>query len=137
MNENFVPEPDADFKGVLAHLLQWPMPLPEANGDSIEKWVRAAAEEPGEWIQSRTPDEVRRALRSIGLIVEPRGETPHIAFAHGHPWLEACYLETPWRGQWGRILSEEGRAKFSHSKTFNAWTGAALSFPLSAALADL
>ncbi len=95
----------SDWQGALSHLLQWAMPLPEANGDNVERWIRAAAEMSGEWIQSRTPDEIRRALRAMGISVEAH-HRPSVTIATSHPWLSACYLETAWAyGGWRKALA--------------------------------
>lgn len=127
--------PAADWRGALEHLLQWAMPLPEAAGDNMERWIRAGAEVNGEWIRGRTPQEVRRALRVCGLVVEPRSG-PHVIVANNHPWLAACYLETPWAyGLWRRALANApGAQKIGATRFGGRHVSRGVRLPLALAL---
>lgn len=124
-----------DWKGALSHLLQWPMPLPEAEGDNMERWIRAAAEVNGEWIKGRTPDEVRRALRACGVIAEAN-HRPSLTIATSHPWLAACFLETVWAyGLWRKAFAHAPGAEKMGATRFNAHVSKAVRLPLSLVLA--
>ncbi len=129
--------PAADWRGALTHLLQWAMPLPEAAGDNMERWIRAAAEVNGEWIRGRTAPEIRRALRVCGLDVEAHS-SPSLTIANSHPWLSACYLETAWAyGGWRKALAHTPGAQKLGPTRFGGHgrhTSRALRIPLSAVL---
>lgn len=126
--------PTLDWKGALIHLLQWGMPLPEAAGDSVERWIRAGAEVNGEWIRGRTPQEVRRALRACGLSVEAHCR-PSLSIANNHPWLSACFLETAWAyGVWRKAFINAPGAVRTGSARFNSHVSKTVRLPLSLVL---